>query len=144
MFFTEKYANMNDEDREELLKTLFMQTDSEYCEKVRLKYYAGKLKHMGKNVKIGTGVKFVNPEFISIGDDVVIMDDDLRKISRVIRISKKTMAIVKQNIVFALGVKGLILLLGALGMASMWAAVFADVGVSVLAIMNSMRTLRAK
>ena len=76
--------------------------------------------------------------------DVVIMDDDLRKISRVIHISKKTMSIVKQNIVFALGVKGLILLLGALGMASMWAAVFADVGVAVIAILNSMRTLNAK
>ena len=76
--------------------------------------------------------------------DVVIMDDDLRKISRVINISKKTMSIVKQNIVFALGVKGLILLLGALGMASMWAAVFADVGVAVIAILNSMRTLNAK
>ncbi len=76
--------------------------------------------------------------------DVVIMDDDLRKISRVIKISKKTMAIVKQNIVFALGVKGLILLLGALGMASMWAAVFADVGVAVIAILNSMRTLNEK
>ena len=76
--------------------------------------------------------------------DVVIMDDDLRKISRVIKISKKTMSIVKQNIVFALGVKGLILLLGALGMATMWAAVFADVGVAVIAILNSMRTLNAK
>jgi len=76
--------------------------------------------------------------------DVVIMDDDLRKISRVIKISKKTMSIVKQNIVFALGVKGLILLLGAFGMASMWAAVFADVGVAVIAILNSMRTLNAK
>lgn len=76
--------------------------------------------------------------------DVVIMDDDLRKISRVIHISKKTMSIVKQNIVFALGVKGLILLLGALGMATMWAAVFADVGVAVIAILNSMRTLNAK
>lgn len=76
--------------------------------------------------------------------DVVIMDDDLRKIARVIKISKKTMSIVKQNIVFALGVKGLILLLGAIGMASMWAAVFADVGVAVIAILNSMRTLNTK
>ena len=52
------------------------------------------------------------------------------------------MAIVKENIVFALGVKGLVLVLGAIGMASMWAAVFADVGVAVIAILNSMRTLR--
>ncbi len=74
--------------------------------------------------------------------DIVIMDDDIRKISKVIKISKKTMCIVKENIVFALGVKGLVLILGAVGMASMWAAVFADVGVAVIAILNSMRTLR--
>lgn len=74
--------------------------------------------------------------------DIVIMDDDIRKISHVIKISKKTMMIVKQNIVFALGVKGMVLILGAIGMASMWAAVFADVGVAVIAILNSMRTLR--
>lgn len=73
--------------------------------------------------------------------DVVIMDDDIRKISKVIGISRKTLRIVRQNIVFALGVKGLVLILGALGLASMWAAVFADVGVAVLAILNSMRTL---
>ena len=74
--------------------------------------------------------------------DIVIMDDDIRKISNVIQISRKTMAIVKENIVFALGVKGLVLILGAVGMASMWAAVFADVGVAVIAILNSMRTLK--
>ena len=74
--------------------------------------------------------------------DIVIMDDDIRKIAKVMRISRKTMAIVKENIVFALGVKGLVLILGAVGMASMWAAVFADVGVAVIAILNSMRTLR--
>lgn len=76
--------------------------------------------------------------------DVVIMDDDICKIAKVVKISRKTMAIVKQNIVFALGVKALVLVLGALGLASMWAAVFADVGVSVIAILNSMRTLRKK
>ncbi len=74
--------------------------------------------------------------------DIVIMDDDLRKIAKVMQISRKTMRIVKQNIVFALGVKGLVLLLSAIGKASMWAAVFADVGVAVIAILNSMRTLR--
>jgi len=74
--------------------------------------------------------------------DVVIMDDDIRKIAHVMKISRKTMAIVKENIVFALGVKGMVLILGAIGMASMWAAVFADVGVAVIAILNSMRTLR--
>ncbi len=76
--------------------------------------------------------------------DIVIMDDDIRRIPAVKKIARKTLTIVKQNIVFALLVKGLILLLGAAGYASMWAAVFADVGVAVLAILNSMRTLRNK
>lgn len=75
--------------------------------------------------------------------DVVLMDDDIRKIASVVRISRKTLAIVHQNIVFALVVKALVLILGALGMANMWEAVFADVGVSVIAILNSMRALKA-
>ena len=74
--------------------------------------------------------------------DIVLMDDDIRKIASIVRISRRTLVIVKQNIVFALGVKFLVLILGALGIANMWAAVFADVGVAVIAILNSMRTLR--
>ena len=73
--------------------------------------------------------------------DVVIMDDDLRHLPRVVRIARRTIAISKQNIVFALAVKLLILILGAFGIANMWAAVFADVGVAVLCILNSMRLL---
>lgn len=76
--------------------------------------------------------------------DIVLMDDDIRKIPAVIRISRKTMGIVRQNIVFALAVKLLVLILSAAGITNMWAAVFADVGVAVLAILNSMRTLKAK
>lgn len=76
--------------------------------------------------------------------DVVLMDDDVRKIASIVSIARKTLRIVKQNIVFALAVKALVLILGATGYANMWAAVFADVGVSVLAILNSMRTLRAE
>ena len=74
--------------------------------------------------------------------DVVLMDDNPAKIPLAIRIARRTMAIVHQNIVFALGVKGAILLLGALGYAGLWAAVFADVGVAVIAILNSMRALK--
>ncbi|MBR5228840.1 MAG: cadmium-translocating P-type ATPase [Firmicutes bacterium] len=74
--------------------------------------------------------------------DVVLMDDDISKISTLIRIAKKTMNIAKANIVFALGVKFLVLALGAAGIANMWLAIFADVGVSVIAILNAMRTLR--
>ena len=76
--------------------------------------------------------------------DVVLMDDNILKISSIMRIAGKTLQIVHQNIVFALGVKVLVLILGALGMANMWEAVFADVGVSVIAILNSMRTLKVK
>lgn len=76
--------------------------------------------------------------------DIVLMDDDIMKIPSVIQIAGQTMKIVKQNIVFALTVKALVLFLGALGMANMWEAVFADVGVSVIAILNSMRTLKTK
>ena len=76
--------------------------------------------------------------------DVVIMDDDIRKISAVIGVARKTLRIVKQNIVFALAVKALVLILGAFGIANMWEAVFADVGVAVIAILNAMRVLRIR
>lgn len=76
--------------------------------------------------------------------DVVIMDDDLRRIPLAIRIARRTVGISTQNIVFALMVKILILILGALGIANMWAAVFGDVGVAMLCILNSMRLLRIK
>jgi len=76
--------------------------------------------------------------------DIVLMEDDVTKIASVVKIARKTLRIVKQNIVFALAIKALVLILGALGMANMWEAVFADVGVSVIAILNSMRTLNEK
>lgn len=73
--------------------------------------------------------------------DIVLMDDDVTKIASIVKIARKTLSIVKQNIVFALAVKAIVLAMGALGFANMWEAVFADVGVSVIAILNSMRTL---
>ncbi len=76
--------------------------------------------------------------------DVVLMDDDPVKISKAIRIARKCMRIVYENIVFAIGVKLLCLLLGALGMANMWMAIFADVGVMVLAVLNAIRALFVK
>lgn len=75
--------------------------------------------------------------------DVVIMTDEVSRISDAIKISRKTMRIVKENIVFAITVKILVLILSALGIATMWSAVFADVGVSVIAILNALRVLRA-
>ena len=73
--------------------------------------------------------------------DVVLMDDSPLKVSKAIRIARKCMAIVRENIVFALGVKGICLILGALGIANMWLAVFADVGVMILAVLNAIRAL---
>ena len=76
--------------------------------------------------------------------DIVLMDDDPMKISKAIRISRKCLGIVYQNIVFALGIKFACLILGALGMANMWFAIFADVGVAVIAILNAIRTLNVR
>ena len=76
--------------------------------------------------------------------DIVLMDDNPAKIAGVVKIGRKTMAIAHQNIVFALAVKAVVLLMGAAGVANMWEAVFADVGVSVIAILNAMRALRTK
>ena len=76
--------------------------------------------------------------------DIVLMTDEPSKIAAVIRIARKTICIANQNIVFALGVKFLVLILGALGYANMWAAVFADVGVSIIALLNAIRAMRVK
>lgn len=76
--------------------------------------------------------------------DVVIMTDEPSKLASAIRIAKRTRMIVWQNIAFALGVKAIFLLLGVFGIATMWEAVFSDVGVTVLAVLNAMRVLRVK
>ncbi len=75
--------------------------------------------------------------------DVVLMDDKPSKIATAVRIARRTLAIARQNIVFAIGIKVLVLVLAALGIATMWMAVFADVGVTVLAVLNAMRALRS-
>ena len=76
--------------------------------------------------------------------DVVLMTDEPKKIATAIDIARKTMRIAWQNIIFAIGIKGIVLVLGALGMAGLWAAIFAAVGVTVLAILNAMRALHVK
>ena len=76
--------------------------------------------------------------------DVVIMTDEPSKIASAIKIAKRTRSIVSQNIVFALGVKAVFLVLGALGVASMWEAVFADMGVAIIAVLNAMRAMNTK
>ena len=76
--------------------------------------------------------------------DVVLMDDDLFKISKAIRIARKCLRIVYENIWFAIGIKILCLFLGALGIANMWLAIFADVGVMVIAVINAIRAMKTK
>ena len=76
--------------------------------------------------------------------DVVLMDDDPLKIAKAIKISRKILGIVYQNIVFAIGIKGICLILGALGIANMWLAIFADVGVMILSVLNAIRALFVK
>ena len=75
--------------------------------------------------------------------DVVLMDDKPSKIALAIRVARRTLAIARQNVAFAIGVKVAVLILAAVGIATMWLAVFADVGVTVLAVLNAMRALRA-
>ena len=75
--------------------------------------------------------------------DVVLMDDQPSKIATAIGIARRTIGIARQNVTMAIGIKAAILLLAAVGMATMWMAVFADVGVTVLAVLNAMRALRA-
>ena len=76
--------------------------------------------------------------------DIVLMDDRPSQIAKAVQISRKTLRIVRQNIIFALTVKAVFLVLGAIGLANMWEAVIADVGVSVLAIINAMRALKVQ
>ena len=76
--------------------------------------------------------------------DVVLMTDEPRKLVSAVKIAKETKKIIWQNIIFSLGIKAIVLLLGAVGYATMWAAVFADVGVALIAVFNSMRVLNVK
>jgi len=91
---------------------------------------------------IGASMGAIGSDAAVEASDMVIMGDGLSHIPRGIRHARKTMSIVTQNIVFALGVKALVMLLGIFGIASMWLAVFADTGVALLAVMNSLRALR--
>ena len=93
---------------------------------------------------IGISMGAIGSDAAIEASDVVLMDDDPKKIATAIRISKRTLRIAYQNIIFVLGVKGIVLLLGAFGLVGMWVAVFADVGVSVIAILNAMRVLNVK
>lgn len=118
-----------------------------------LKEGRGKLAFVGDGINdapvlgradIGIAMGAMGSDAAIEAADVVLMDDDPMKLAKAIRISKKCMGIVWQNIVFAMGIKLLCLLLGALGLANMWLAIFADVGVMVLAVLNAIRALLVK
>ncbi len=110
----------------------------------------GKLVYVGDGINdapvltradIGIAMGALGADAAIEAADIVIMTDEPSKIADALRISRKTLGIVRQNIIFALGIKGLFLIMGAFGVANMWEAVFADVGVSVIAILNAMRAL---
>lgn len=138
-----------DEVRAELLPA-----DKVACvEELLARQTSGKLAFVGdgindapvlSRVDVGIAMGSMGSDAAIEAADIVIMDDNLGKIPAVIRLARRTMGIVRQNIAFAIGVKILIMVLGAVGIANMWMAVFGDVGVAVLAILNSMRTLRFK
>ena len=131
---------------------LLPQDKVKYVEKLMLeKSKDGKLLFVGDGINdapvlalsdIGVAMGGLGSDAAIEAADVVIMTDEISKISKAISISRKTMRIVKENIIFAITVKIAVLILSALGIATMWSAVFADVGVSVIAILNALRILR--
>ena len=138
----EFYSELLPQDKVEIVEKLMQKKDGN-----------GKLVFIGDGINdapvlalsdIGVAMGALGSDAAIEAADVVIMTDEPSKIANAINISKKTMRIVKENITFAITVKIAVLILSALGIASMWAAVFADVGVSVLAIINALRILRIK
>ncbi len=136
------YAELLPQDKVKKVESL-MQEKSEY----------GKLVFIGDGINdapvlalsdIGVAMGGLGSDAAIEAADIVIMTDEPSKLANAIKISKKTMQIVKENIIFAITVKILVLILSAIGIATMWAAVFADVGVSVIAIINALRILRVK
>ena len=122
----------------------------EHLEKILSEKNSGKVAFVGDGINdapvlaradIGVAMGGVGSDAAIEAADVVLMDDDPLKISKAIELAKKTLIIVKENIYFAIGVKFLCLILGAFGIANMWFAIFADVGVMVLAVLNALRVL---
>ena len=120
---------------------------------MKVKSGKGKLAFVGDGINdapvlaladIGIAMGSLGADSAIEAADVVIMTDEPSKIVKAIKLSKRTMKIVKQNIIFAIFIKIVVLILSAFGISTMWEAVFADVGVSVIAIINALRILRVK
>ena len=125
----------------------------EMVQRLKLASSDGQLAFVGDGINdapvlkladVGIAMGAIGSDAAIEASDVVLMDDNPLKVAESIAISRRTLGIVRQNIVFAIGVKLLMLVLGALGLANMWMAVFADVGVSVIAILNSLRAMRTE
>ena len=136
----ERYCELLPGDKVDKVEELLKQTSPK-----------GKLIYVGDGINdapvlaradIGIAMGGLGSDAAIEAADIVIMTDEPSKIVKAFRISEKTMEIVKQNIIFALAVKGIVLLLTAFGLSNMWEAVFADVGVAVIAILNSMRAMK--
>lgn len=136
------YAELLPQDKVKKVESLMQEKDED-----------GKLVFIGDGINdapvlalsdIGVAMGGLGSDAAIEAADIVIMTDEPSKLANAIKISKKTMQIVKENIVFAITVKILVLILSTIGIATMWAAVFADVGVSVIAIINALRILRVK
>ena len=134
-------------------KAELLPQDKVKCIEDEMKTIEGKLAFVGDGINdapvlmvsdVGIAMGQVGSDAAIEAADVVIMEDDLTTLPKLTKISKNTMKIVRQNIIFALAFKILVLILGALGIANMWLAVFADTGVALLAILNSIRILRMK
>ena len=97
-----------------------------------------------KRADVGIAMGALGSDAAIEAADIVLMDDNPEKIAQAIKLSRRTLSIVKQNIIFALGVKAIVLVLGAFGIATMWEAVFADVGVALLAVLNALRAMKSK
>lgn len=138
----EYYANLMPEDKVKKIEEII----AEQPENAKIAFVGDGINDAPVLTRsdIGISMGALGSDAAIEASDIVIMDDDLEKLNTAITISQKTLKIVKENIYFAITIKVLFLILGALGLSNMMMAVFADVGVSILAILNAMRTLKIK
>lgn len=138
----EYYANLMPEDKVKKIEEII----AEQPEKAKVAFVGDGINDAPVLTRsdIGISMGALGSDAAIEASDIVIMDDDLEKLNTAITISQKTLKIVKENIYFAITIKVLFLILGALGLSNMMMAVFADVGVSIIAILNAMRTLKIK